>query len=312
MSRRLSLRVVVFAATLLAVAPASAQDQGAVAASQEVRIQQLEGQIRDLNGQLEQMTYQVQQMSNRLDKLVADVDFRLRGLEGGGGAGMSMGDTGATEEPPAAMEQQQSLVEQPPSPPSSGTAGSGGTGQPKTLGTMSQSQFEAQSKQLNRSADPSAAAAAAGQMGSTVAGSNQTAATGPYALEGATADEQYQYAFDLLRQNKYGDAEQALRTFVDQYPEHPLAGNASYWLGETFYVRQDYDNAALTFAEGFQKYPQSGKAPDSLLKLGMSLAALGETADACKAFGEVTSRYPKASDSVKQRVAKEQSKNGCQ
>src|SRR5262245_42081882 len=307
MSRCLSLRVVVFAAALLAAAPASAQDQGAVAANQEVRIQQLEGQIRDLNGQLEQMTYQVQQMSNRLDKLVADVDFRLRGLEGGGGAGMSMGDTGATEEPPAGMGQQQSLAEQ----PSSGTAGSGGTGQPKTLGTMSQSQFEAQSKQLNRNADPSAAAAAAGQTGSTVAGSDQTAATGPYALEGATADEQYQYAFDLLRQNKYGDAELALRTFVDQYPEHPLAGNASYWLGETFYVRQDYSNAALTFAEGFQKYPQSGKAPDSLLKLGMSLAALGETADACKALHELKVRYPKAPEGTKQRAAKEWAKNGC-
>jgi tol-pal system protein YbgF len=248
-------------------------------------------------------------MTSRLDKLVADVDFRLRELEGGGGAGMSMGDAGATEEPPAG-EQQQSLAE-PPSPPPSSASQPGSTGQPKTLGTMSQSQYDAQSQQLNRNADPAAAAAAAGSAGSSY-GTDQTAATGPYALEGATADEQYQYAFDLLRQNKYGDAEQALRTFVDQYPEHPLAGNASYWLGETFYVRQDYNNAALTFAEGFQKYPQSGKAPDSLLKLGMSLAAIGETGDACKAFGELKSRYPKASDSVKQRVAKEQSKNGCQ
>lgn len=312
MSRRcLSLRAVVAAATLLAAAPASAQDQSGVAANQEVRIQQLEGQIRELNGQLEQMTYQVRQMTDRLDKLVADMDFRLRELEGGG-AGMSMGDTGAVEEPATGTAQQQSLAEQPSLPPTTGTTQSGGTGQPKTLGTMSQSQFDAQSQQLNRNADPSAAAAAAGSTGSSAVGSDQTAATGPYALEGATADEQYQYAFDLLRQNKYGDAEQALRTFVDQYPEHPLAGNASYWLGETFYVRQDYDNAALTFAEGFQKYPQSGKAPDSLLKLGMSLAALGETGDACKAFGELRSRYPKASDSVKQRVAKERSKNGCQ
>ena len=313
MSRRLSLRVVVAAAALLAAAPASAQDQSAVVANQEVRIQQLEGQIRELNGQLEQMTYQVQQMTSRLDKLIADVDFRLRELEGGGGAGMSMGDTSAADEPATGAPQQQSLAEQPSPPPSSGTtpSQSGGTGQPKTLGTMSQSDFEARSKQLNPNADPSAAAAAAGQTGSSAAGGDQTAATGPYALEGATADEQYQYAFDLLRQNKYGDAEQALRTFVEQYPEHPLAGNASYWLGETFYVRQDYDNAALTFAEGFQKYPQGGKAPDSLLKLGMSLAALGETGDACKAFGELNSRYPKASDSVKQRVAKEQSKNGC-
>jgi tol-pal system protein YbgF len=292
---------------LLAAPPAFAQDQSVVA-QQEVRIQQLEGQIRELNGQLEQMSYQVRQMTDRLDKLVADVDFRLRELEGGGGA--SMGDLGAAgDAPPGAAEDPTSLAPPRDEPPAS-LSQSTGSGQPQTLGTMSQSQYDAQSRLLNQNADPSAAAAAAGAAGSSVGG-DQTAATGPYALEGETADEQYQYAFDLLRRNNYGEAEQALRTFVDQYPDHPLAGNASYWLGETFYVRQDYSNAALTFAEGFQKYPESGKAPDSLLKLGMALAALGETADACKAFGELNSRYPKASDSVRQRVSKEQAKNGC-
>lgn len=301
-----SLRAVAVAAMLLAAPPAVAQDQS-IAARQEVRIQQLEGQIRELNGQLEQMSYQVRQMTDRLDKLVADVDFRLRELEGGGGAAMS--DLGAAGDAPAA-DDPTSLAPPPREEPPASLSQSTGSGQPQTLGTMSQGQYEAQSRLLNQNADPSAAAAAAGTAGSSVGG-GQTAATGPYALQGETADEQYQYAFDLLRRNNYGEAEQALRTFVDQYPEHPLAGNASYWLGETFYVRQDYSNAALTFAEGFQKYPESGKAPDSLLKLGMALAALGETADACKAFGELTTRYPKASDSVRQRVSKEQSKNGC-
>jgi tol-pal system protein YbgF len=298
-------------AILLAAVPASAQDQSALVANQELRIQQLEGQIRALNGQLEQMSHQVRQMTDRLDKLVADIDFRLREVEGGD-PGMSMGDAAPAEEPP-------SLAAAPPasggdpSQPTTGQSGVGqsGVGQPRVLGTMSQSELDSQKQRLNPDADPAAAAATAGG-GSSAAPGAQTAATGPYALEGATADEQYQYAFDLLRQNKYGDAEQALRTFVDQYPEHPLAGNASYWLGETFYVRQDYDNAALTFAEGFQKYPQGGKAPDSLLKLGMSLSALGETGDACKAFEELAARYPKASEGIKQRAAREQSKNGCQ
>jgi tol-pal system protein YbgF len=113
-----------------------------------------------------------------------------------------------------------------------------------------------------------------------------------------------------MRQTKYAEAEQALRTFVDDYPDHPLAGNASYWLGEAYYLRKDYNNAALTFAQTFQKYPRSGKAPDSLLKLGMSLATLGETADACKALHELGVRYPKAPD-TKQRAAKERARNGC-
>jgi tol-pal system protein YbgF len=306
-------------AALMAPASAAAQEQSAVAAGQEVRIQQLEGQIRGLNGQLEQLTYQVRQMTDRLDKLVADVDFRLREIEGGG-QGMS-GEAGSEADLPASEEAQGAALDQPAFPggggslsePATGTepaTGQAGAGQPQVLGTMSQSQFESQMQRLNRSADAGAASAAAGSGASAVAG-DQTAAVGTYALPGATADEQYQYAFDLLRQNRYGDAEQALRTFVDQYPEHELAGNASYWLGETYYVRQDYDNAALTFAEGFQKFPQGAKAPDSLLKLGMSLAALGETADACKAFDELGARYPSASDGIKQRADRERSKNGC-
>ncbi len=323
MNRRLHVvPVAVLAAALLASAPAPAQDNP-VAANQEIRIQQLEGQIRDLNGQLEQMNFRVQQMTDRLDKLVADIDFRLRQVEGGGApataGGQGAGDTQtqtatAAPDQPATTGSNADAATRNQS--AAGATLSGGTGQPRTLGTMPESQFNAQKQLLNQNADAGAAAAAAGQAGnsdSATETTDQAAATSQaYALPGANADEQYQYAFDLLRQTKYADAEKALSTFVDEYPDHPLAGNASYWLGETYYVRKDYNNAALTFAETFKKYPQSGKAPDSLLKLGMSLAALGETADACKALHELSARYPKAPDATKQRAAKEQAKNGCE
>ncbi|MGH6962183.1 MAG: tol-pal system protein YbgF, partial [Dongiaceae bacterium] len=321
MNRRLHVvPIAVLAAALLSSAPVSAQDNS-VAASQEIRIQQLEGQIRTLNGKLEQMNFRVQQMTDRLDKLVADVDFRLRQVEGGGATagGEGAGDTQtqtatAAPDQPATTESNADAATENQS--SAGATLSGGAGQPRTLGTMPESQYNAQKQQLNLNADPAAAAAAAGQAGNSDSATDtadQSAATSQaYALPGANADEQYQYAFDLLRQTKYADAENALSTFVDEYPDHPLAGNASYWLGETYYVRKDYNNAALTFAQTFQKYPQSGKAPDSLLKLGMSLAALGETADACQALHELSARYPRAPDATKQRAAKEQAKNGCQ
>ncbi len=315
MNRRLHVvPIAVLSVALLASAPAPAQDNP-IAANQEIRIQQLEGQIRTLNGQLEQMNFRVQQMTDRLDKLVADIDFRLRQVEGGAPA--TAGDQGAADtqsETGANAPQQQAMTES--DQYSAGAAPSGGTGQPRTLGTIPESQYNAQRQQLNQNADAAAASAAAGQVGTsdsaTETADQAAAANQAYALPGANADEQYQYAFDLLRQTKYADAQNALSTFVDEYPDHPLAGNASYWLGETYYVRKDYNNAALTFAETFKKYPQSGKAPDALLKLGMSLAALGETADACKALHELNARYPKAPDATKQRAAKEQAKNGCQ
>src|SRR5262249_54094221 len=85
----------------------------------------------------------------------------------------------------------------------------------------------------------------------------------------------------------YTCAEAALRAFVAQHPNDPLAGNAQYWLGETYYVRKDYRQAAVAFAEGYQKYPTNSKAPDNLLKLGLALAQIGEKADACEALSQL-------------------------
>ena len=78
----------------------------------------------------------------------------------------------------------------------------------------------------------------------------------------------------MLRQANWEQAQLAFQAFLDEYPSDPLSGNAKYWLGETYYARGDYREAAVTFAEGFQTYPNSQKAPDNLLMLGMSLVGL--------------------------------------
>ena len=132
-----------------------------------------------------------------------------------------------------------------------------------------------------------------------------------YALQGGNAEEQYRHAFGLLSQANYGEAELALRAFVQANPDDPLAGNAQYWLGETYYVRQDFQQAAITFAEAYQRYPDNSKAPDNLLKLGMSLSALGSNSDACGTFAELLKRYPNAAVTIKQRANQERERLGC-
>jgi tol-pal system protein YbgF len=176
------------------------------------------------------------------------------------------------------------------------------------LGTLTQTEYDAQVAGQQNSAT---AAQQAMDATNAQTGADQTAAVAPSELPGATADEQYQYAFGLLRENRYDDAEKALRTFISENPEHQLTGNANYWLGETYYVRGDYKNAAITFAQGVKNYPQSGKGPDNMMKLGMALAAMDQVKDACTAFTEVGKRYPQASDTLKDRVIKEQQRNGC-
>src|SRR5947207_2094741 len=90
-----------------------------------------------------------------------------------------------------------------------------------------------------------------------------------------------------------------------------LAGNAQYWLGESYYARRDYQNAMAAFAEGYKVYKASPKGPDNLLKLGITLAVLGRKADACAVFAKFNQDYPRATDLQKRRIDQERQKNSC-
>ncbi|MDF1734627.1 MAG: tol-pal system protein YbgF [Minwuia sp.] len=123
--------------------------------------------------------------------------------------------------------------------------------------------------------------------------------------------DQYIHAFGLLQAKRFAESEEAFRAFLELHPEHELAGNAQYWLGESHYVRQDYEAAASAFLTGYQKYRTSTKAPDNLLKLGITLVVLEQKQDACAVFNELSDRYPTASSSIKRRMQREKQKAGC-
>jgi len=143
--------------------------------------------------------------------------------------------------------------------------------------------------------------------------SNSASAAPPPAAAGnaAGADQMYNDAFKLLQDGDYAGAERGFKTFVQRYPQHVLAGNAEYWLGETYYARRDYQSAATTFAEGYKLYKTSPKGPDNLLKLGVTLSAMGRKPDACAIFARFNQDYPKATDLQKRRVDQERQRNGC-
>jgi tol-pal system protein YbgF len=138
-------------------------------------------------------------------------------------------------------------------------------------------------------------------------------ATAPPAAAGAAgaADQIYNDAFKKLQDGDYAGAEKGFKAFVQRYPQHALAGNAQYWLGETFYARRDYQNAMTAFAEGYKNYKSSPKGPDNLLKLGVTLATLNRKTDACAIFARFAQDYPRATDLQKRRIDQERQKNGC-
>ena len=123
--------------------------------------------------------------------------------------------------------------------------------------------------------------------------------------------EQYDFALSFMKVGDYETAELALREFIDKNKTDKLAGNAQYWYGETFRIRQLYSDAATAYLDGYQNYPKSKKAPENLLKLGTTMVQLGEKDQGCKMIKGIKKQYPKASQSVLQKAQYEQKKFKC-
>jgi tol-pal system protein YbgF len=104
-------------------------------------------------------------------------------------------------------------------------------------------------------------------------------------------DEQFQIAFDLLRSQQFDQAKKALEEFIDNNSENKLVGSSYYWLGEIHLLKKNYREAALVFAEGYQKYPTSIKSPDSLYKLAEALSQIDKINDACNTLKKFTKEY---------------------
>tara|TARA_B100000029_G_scaffold461029_1_gene492492 strand:+ start:317 stop:1198 length:882 start_codon:yes stop_codon:yes gene_type:complete len=113
-------------------------------------------------------------------------------------------------------------------------------------------------------------------------------------LPNVSPDEQYQFAFDLLRDQKLIKARKALEEFISKNPQHSLSGSANYWIGEIIYLGGNYKEAALTFAEAYQKYPESLKVPDMLLRLSKSLSKIDKREQACITLKELITNYPES------------------
>jgi tol-pal system protein YbgF len=123
--------------------------------------------------------------------------------------------------------------------------------------------------------------------------------------------DEYDLAYGYVLHKDYALAEKAFADFLRKNPENELAPEAHYWLGESYFQRQRYQDAADSYLVVVRNYEKSSKAPDSLLRLGQSLAALGQKEMACASLGEVTRKYPRAPASVKRGVAQEQKRVHC-
>ena len=117
--------------------------------------------------------------------------------------------------------------------------------------------------------------------------------------------EAYDKAYAQLKDGKYPEAEQSFLAFMENYPDSKLLGNANYWLAETYYARSQWAEASGLFADGFTKFKDNAKAPDSMLKLGLTMKQMGKNKEACAAFKGLSGEFKNLSDNLKKRAEQE-------
>jgi tol-pal system protein YbgF len=271
---------------MLATLPVFAQDNPPVSANgntyMETRLSTIDEQMRILNGKVEQIEFAVRRLDQSMQRMQSDNDQRLSKLE------QQQAALSAANSPPPPV-----VIQSPQQPPVPLSQNNAAAAQAEANGTLGALKL---------------------QDGRITGGVNNPQAPAlPQAPPdyGLTPQEQYDRAFDLLRQADYPTAETAFKNFIDKNPKDKLIDNAKYWYGETLYVRARFDEAAVAFADAYQQNPQGNKAPDSLLKLAMSLGALNKAPDACVTLSELKTKYPNAAATIKARAADERTRLKC-
>jgi tol-pal system protein YbgF len=113
--------------------------------------------------------------------------------------------------------------------------------------------------------------------------------------------DDYRRGITLVRQGSYDKAIQSLRDFLRTNRESPLAPNAQYWIGESYYMLGDYYQAILNFNQVRQQHPKSDRAPAAVLKIGLAFQQMGNKSEAKLAFQKVLNDYPSSPEAAQAR-----------
>ncbi|MDK9695700.1 MAG: tol-pal system protein YbgF [Siculibacillus sp.] len=285
-----------------------------------LRINQLENQMRGLNGQIEQMAHQIHQLQDAMGRMQKDYEFRLQELENAAGRGAK---------PPQKRSE---------APPEGGAMATAGLATPevaaRSAAALPTATAPAAAPRGNPPAplgqlsatDPIGNLIGAAPMNLGAPGTDGRAATAPppasapipgvdprwsSAQPPANARDEYDAAYGYVLNGEYELAEVSFKTFISNHPTDKRIGSAQFWLGESYYVRSKNKEAADAFLKSYTQFPDGPKAPDSLLKLGLSLAALGEKKAACTTYDELIVKYPKASKALRDRALAEKTRAKC-
>jgi len=300
--------------------PKGEEDASGIATRAEVipvqaadpRLMSLEEEIRKLNGRIEELNFQILQMQDQMRRMQEDTEFRFQELEGGNGgsAGGAPDRRSELPSPPPASEGTATAAAPAaiPSEPSSATVppADGQSPQlgepPRTLGTIT---FDE-----NGNIITSGAGQPIDLLQGTPAGSRDGSVVA--ALPPSNNPEEiYQNSYQFILSGDYRTAEAGFRQYIEMFPQGEHVADAHFWLGEAMLGQDRYREAAEVFLQANKNFPDASKAPEMLLKLGVSLTAMNQRDVACATYAEIGHRYPNVSAALKERVKQEQALAGC-
>lgn len=240
-----------------------AQGQGQAQTTVDLlnRLNELQVEVQTLRGLVEQQAFEIESLKKAQRDRYVDLDSRINRLEGGG----------AGSQPQAAAPMDAMPV------------------QPPAEGQLSAEPLTTITESIDTPTEPASAPALATE-------SPVSAEPAPAPLDatatGGGEQQAYDEAFAALRDGRYAESARRFQSFLAEYPDGELADNASYWLGESYYVTQNYRIALETFNDLLSRFPDSAKAPDALLKVGYCHYELKEWAQAEQVLNDVVRRYP--------------------
>ncbi len=288
------------------------------------RIDQIEAELRRLTGLVERLEYDAARRAETYDKRMLDLGTRLQALESRPPTPF-VSDPGVAAAPaPAASPPAPFVQPMAPAQPMVNLGGGpavafGAPRQMDTIPDLAALPFPTIPVEPSRAAPGTTPRAQSQTAGTAVAlaGSSvapampEPPAPAPVVLAQSDPQMQYDDALRLLNLGEFDAAGTALESLVIQYPQAPVAGSAHYWLGDMHLRLGRYNEAAKAFLDSFKGWPNGPKAPDSLLKLGMTLSGLGQRDEACLTFTEFPSRFPNADPSLLQRAQIEAERTRC-
>ena len=280
----------------------SLDDYQSIIAKQSIQIAELQNEIQSLTAQIEEMIFTMQSTVNNFNTFKEDAEFRFTDLNTKAENIEKVQSNSKTQtlsvmqsEMFNANEEELDL-------------------EPKSLGTINMTSLPVEENspfevKIDNDAEEQQIINTISQDNIVSLGEQKIPLS---ILPESDEESQYEYAINLLKQGDYETAEKAFREFISIGDDKNYLSNSHFWLAETYYVRENYKDAAKNYLSLYQTFPNANKAPDALLKLGISLVNMQQKEQGCMTFIQLQESYPEANPLIIDRSNLELKRNGCE